>query len=217
VQENQTVDAGTLLVELRNDTQQAQVQRTEALLKGREADLDRARDSYDRARRGQHGVSPAEVKQAEAALHRARADCDVARADHRLAEAELAKTRLIAPWSGCVVKVFAEPGALVGPASSRPILILSDLSCRRVRVTVEELQALQVRPGQHATVIVEGPRGGEFAGRVTRVARRMVRDAPHSDAPGEYKDVHFREAWLALDGADELPVGLRVLTQIEVP
>jgi membrane fusion protein (multidrug efflux system) len=215
VRANQDVAAGELLVELNNDAQQAQVQRTEALVKGREADLDRARDTQERARRSQHGVSPAEVQQAEAALRRARADCDVVRAEHRLAQAELARTRLRAPWAGRVLRVHVEPGALVGPGSAQPLLLLADVSRRRVRAFIEELDALRVRPGQRAVVTVDGLPERTFSGRIgDEVLLRMDREAPRSDAPGEYQDIYHRPVVIDLDAGLELPLNLRVQVRI---
>jgi hypothetical protein len=42
----------------------------------------------------------------------------------------------------------------------------------------------------------------------------MGKRAPQSDAPGEYKDVYFREVLIALDRADTLPTNLRVHVRI---
>jgi RND family efflux transporter MFP subunit len=217
VRANQNVRQGDLLIELENGTHHAHVQRAEALVKRREADCDGARDNYERLRRSGSGASMANLKQAETALSAARADCDMARADLQQARAELAKTRLLAPWDGRILRVYDEPGALVGPASARPILLMADVSRRRVRAFVEELDALRVRAGQRAVVTADGLPGMEFPGRVSdEVMLRMDRGAPHSDAPGEYQDIYHRPVVIDLDDGRELPLNLRVNTRIEV-
>jgi hypothetical protein len=44
----------------------------------------------------------------------------------------------------------------------------------------------------------------------------MDREAPRSDAPGEYQDVYHRPVVIDLDAGLELPLNLRVQVRIEV-
>ncbi|MBV8606986.1 MAG: efflux RND transporter periplasmic adaptor subunit [Singulisphaera sp.] len=134
----------------------------------------------------------------------------------RVAEAELAKTRLLAPTDGRILQVFAEPGEQAGPATAQPVLLIADLSKRRVRAFVEELDAVRVRVGQRAEVTADGLPGRSFAGTVAMVLPRMGHRGPHSDAPGEYKDLYFRETLIDLDAGDELPINFRVQVRIEM-
>jgi HlyD family secretion protein len=156
--------------------------------------------------------APARAEDAAAA----EASVAAAEARVRLAQAELAKTRLCAPSDGRVLQVFAEPGELASPTSAHPILLLADLSKRRVRAFVEELDACRVKSGQAATVTADGLTGKEFKGRLAVVMARMGKRAPESDVPGEYKDVYFREVLIDLEGGEELPLNLRVLAQIRI-
>ncbi len=139
-----------------------------------------------------------------------------AEAKLRLAEAELAKTRLFAPFDGRVLQVYAEPGELAGPGAAQPVLLLADASRRRVRAFVEELDAARVRVGQPAVVIADGLPGQEFRGKVGMVAPRMGKRDLLSDAPGEYKDLYFREVLIDLDAGTELPLNLRVQARIQM-
>jgi multidrug resistance efflux pump len=132
----------------------------------------------------------------------------------RLAEAELAKTRLLAPCDGRILQVFAEPGEQAGPNTPQPVLLLADLSKRRVRAFVEELDAARVAPGQRAEVTADGLPGRVFHGTVGLVMPRMGQRGPQSDAPGEYKDLYYREALIDLDAGDELPINFRVQVRI---
>jgi HlyD family secretion protein len=140
----------------------------------------------------------------------------VAESKLRLAQAELAKTILQAPTDGRILRVFAEPGEVAGPTTAEPVLLMADLSHIRVRAFVEELDASKVRPGQTATVTADGLPGKHFPGKVVHVAPRMGRRAPQTDAPGEYKDLYYREVLIEPEGAEQLPLNFRVLARIRV-
>ena len=189
-----------------------------------------------------HSISRDEYDRDFYAAERARAEMDQAVAEHALVEAaarpdeiteneaqvaasnarlqmaraELAKTRLVAPTAGRVLRVFAEPGEVAAPTTLQPVLLMADLSRIRVRAFVEELDANRVRIGQEATVTADGLPGKLLPGKVTQIAPRMGRRAPQTDAPGEYKDLYYREVIIEPEGADELPLNYRVLARIRV-
>jgi len=144
----------------------------------------------------------------------AEAEVAVAEANHCLAQEELAKTRILALRSGRILQIYAEPGEIAGPDSAQPLLIMAEVRARRVRAFVEELDAARIHVGQKVVVTMDGLPGKEFHGTLAVVVPRMGKRSPHSDAPGEYKDVHYREALVDLVAADELPVNIRVQTRI---
>lgn len=148
----------------------------------------------------------------------AAAEARVAMADaqHRLAQAKLAKTRLVAPCDGCVLQVFAEPGEIANPTSLQPVLVFADLSKRRVRAFVEELDVTRVQAGHQAVVTGDALGDKEYTGRVAVVLPRMGKRAPQSDAPGEYRDVHYREVLIDLQTTEEIPINLRVRVRLLV-
>jgi multidrug resistance efflux pump len=213
-----------------------------AVASARQASYLQTKAEYDRARQLEtsRGVSQEQLEAAYYKMLRAKAEWQEAKAEHALAEAparadevkaakakvaaekahvelaraELAKTVLRAPCGGCILQVYAEPGEAVGPASAQPVLLLANLSRRRVRAFVEELDVAKVRVGQPARVTADGLAGKEFGGTVAVVLPRMGKRAPQSDAPGEYKDVYFREVLIELDHADPLPTNLRVHVRI---
>ena len=270
VRENQDVVAGTLLVELTNQSQQGQVALAEADLALARAQLERltngeriekrraltaaangrraiylqAKAEYERAEglRTSRAYSQEQLEGAYFKMARAEADWQEARAEAalveaparaddvraaqakvaaaqarlRLAQAELAKTRLLAPGAGRVLQVYAEPGELAGPATPQPVLVMADLSRRRVRAFVEELDVAKVKVGQPAVVTADGWPGQEFKGTVAVVVPRLGKRSPQSDAPGEYKDLYFREVLIDLGATAELPTNLRVQVRIRV-
>jgi multidrug resistance efflux pump len=148
-------------------------------------------------------------------LEAARAQVEVAEARLRAAEAELAKTRLTAPTAGRVLQVFQEPGEFAAPSSGQPVMIVADLSKRRVRAFVEELDIDRIEVGHAATVTADGLPGRSFTGKVALALPRMGKRAPQSDAPNELKDLYFREVLIDLDAGEELPTNLRVQVRIQ--
>jgi HlyD family secretion protein len=230
------------LERLRNGERPERRRAVAATASARQAVYDQARSDWEHSQQlaGNHAASreqwdrdyyrmlrarsEAEEAEAERVLVEAPARADdvrtlegrlaAAEARRRLAQAELAKTRLTAPTDGRILRVYAEPGELAGPTSAQPILVLADLSRRQVRAFVEELDAVRVLPGQRAVVTVDGLPGKEFAGTVAVVVPRMGKRAALSDAADEYKDLYFREVLIDLAGGEELVPNLRVKTCI---
>ncbi len=213
-----------------------------ALSRSRENAYKMAQDSCQRAQNAQYGVSLLDRQKAEYAMRQARDEWEMAKKQQELAEApprhedvtrargvvkqaeaqlrkaraDLAKTQLRAPYACRVLKVFSEPGELVGPGSSQPALLLADLSRLRVRAFVEELDAFKVRSGQRAVITVDGLPDREFTGTVAVVLQRMGTRTLQREAPGEYKDVHAREVLIDVKAGEELPLNLRVRVWIDV-
>jgi HlyD family secretion protein len=270
VRENQDVTRGTVLAELTDETQKAEVALAAAELAIAKARLERLRNGERRERR----MAVAAAEQARHALFqqakadwerthklvesrstsreqvdrdyytmlRAQAEWDEAAAEKaliespsrpeeiaaaegqvaadearlQLAQVALSRTRLLAPADGRILQVTVEPGEVASPSTTEPILLMADMSKRRVRAFVEELDAARVRVGQRALVTADGLPGKVFTGKVAEVMPRMGRRGPQTDSPGEYKDLYFREVLIDLDAGDELPLNLRVQTRIPI-
>jgi multidrug resistance efflux pump len=175
--------------------------------------MQRAGAEYEQAK-AEHALVDAPARADELAAAEGRVAA--AEAKLQLARAELAKTRLLAPCPGRILQVYAEPGEIVCPTSAKPILLLANLSKRRVRAFVEELDAARVRAGQRAVSVIDGFLDVELSGKVGTVLPYMGRRTPQADTPGEYKDLYFREVLIDLDSSNDLPVNLRVRTRIQI-
>ena len=210
-------------------------------VKAKKETLRLAEADWDRAQRSGQGFSPSEMdtfrSHATAArtalqiaendlaqleegsraedIAAARAEVQVAEAKLHVAEADLAKTRIVAPAAGRVLQVFVEPGEVISPTMPQPVLILADLTRHRVRGFVEELDVDRVHVGQSAAVTADGLPGKTFAGTVAVVVPRMGKRAPQSNAPNELKDLYYREVLIDLDAGEELPTNLRVQVRIQ--
>ncbi|MGE3805641.1 MAG: efflux RND transporter periplasmic adaptor subunit [Gemmataceae bacterium] len=216
VKEHQEVEAGQLLFSLKSETACAQMELARAELEAARAESRHADQLYQRSSRlvARAAISAEsyEADQFQQALARAR----VARAEAQLAlaRAELAKSQVRAPCRGTVVQILLEPGASVG-LHGVPVLRFVDLSKRRVRAFVEELDVDRLALGQPARITIDGIPGRTFDGKVSHLALRMGKTTIHDDAPEEYKDVYFREILIELEGGASLPIHLRVHVKIE--
>jgi len=218
VQAGQVVQAGDLLFELHNDSQKAQLALAEAEMTSAEVQAQQARADWERSQRLMYSRAVSQETYDANHFKKLTMDAKVAEAKARLglARAELAKTQVRASVGGQVLQVHQALGTLVEPRKQGdPVLRLADVSRRRVRGWVEELDVARVAVGQPAVVTADGYAGRKYPGRVIELAGRMGQDAPRSNRPGEREDVYFREVVIELDGARELPLNLRVDVYIE--
>lgn len=142
----------------------------------------------------------------------AMAEAEVAAAEASLAQARyrLNQTTLRAPLAGQVLHVEYQRGELVGPHSSRPVVVMADTSRLYVRAFVEEFDAPRLRQNMPATCRADGLPERVFRGRVVRLSPRMGLKEAASEDPAEYFDTRVREVWIELEDARDLVVGLRV-------
>jgi HlyD family secretion protein len=155
-----------------------------------------------------HALAEAPPREDELAM--AEAEVAAARANLSQARYRLQQTTLRAPLDGQVLHVEHQPGELVGPHDSLPVVIMADTTRLHVRAFVEEFDAPRVRLGMPAGCEADGLPGRQFRGRVVRLAPRMGLKEQASEQPAEYFDTRVREVWIELDEADGLVVGMRV-------
>jgi HlyD family secretion protein len=91
-----------------------------------------------------------------------------------VAQAQLARTRLRAPFAGVVAKINGELGEFVTPSPvgipTPPTVDLIDSSCLYVSAPIDEVDAPAVRAGLPARVSLDAFPGKTFDGHVRRVA-----------------------------------------------
>lgn len=194
VSEGQRVEAGALLLELWNEDRRAQVRLAERELAAARAHVEEvctlaaiARREADRLvdlrRRGvaspeatEKAVGTAEAKEASCTATRAQAEVAAARLD--VARAELARTRLYAPFAGTVAEINGEVGEVVTPSpvgiATLPAIDLIDTTCLYVEAPIDEVDAGRVRAGLPARVALDAFPDRTFPGRVRRVASYVL-------------------------------------------
>ena len=179
VEEGSRVREGQLIARLESADYEAQVSRAAAQVQRARADL----AENERQVRLAEGLTREKVMaqdQLEAVQSKVRiAEADVAqaRADLDFAQATLRNTRILAPFTGTVVKKMAEVGESVAPippgvnlsTSSGAIVALADLDTLEVEVDVAESNVARLGPEQPAEVAVEA-----FPDRRYRAVLRQV-------------------------------------------
>ena len=190
VKEGDRVTAGQLLLEIWNDDLQAQVslarheyQATIALARQAciIAEVEKREARRLRTLRKNNMVSEERVDQADSEAQAQLAACEAANTSIKVSqskidvvEAQLARTRLIAPFNGRIAEVNGELGEFLTPSpvgvATLPAIDLIDYSCIYVSAPIDEVDAPQIRPQMPARISLDAFAGKTFDGTVRRVA-----------------------------------------------
>lgn len=187
---NDRVTKGQVIAVINTEIIDQQIAQSRANLNAARAALAQARATIDidnvqlarleEVRRLSGGRVPSqfELEQAEAAVARDRAAVASARANIDAAEASLrgiltTRTRAVirAPVNGVVLARRVEPGQTVVASFNTVTLfvIAEDLSAMQLRVSIDEADVGQVKPGQRATFTVDAYPGRRFPAMLERV------------------------------------------------
>lgn len=240
VKEGDWVTKGQFLVQIDPSEYQAAVSRAEGVVASSMASVVQARANRDQAKRaadranelakaGPNLISPEMVEQAvtahevaEANLRASEATMDQARAGLRQAQEQLAKTRLVAPMAGRVVRVAKEVGevAVQGTFSSEQALLvtIADLSVIQANVKVDETDVVRLTEGDSVEVNIDAFPDSTFAGRVTKVSNSALL-SPTATASGSTDQAVDFEVEITLDNppADirpDLSCTARIITDV---
>lgn len=150
----------------------------------------------------------AEQQSARAALGMAGQKLDEARY-------ELKQRSLRAPFDADVVRVSAQPGASVSPASG-PLFVLLPRKPRIVRAELNDSFAAAVRPGMPAEVVAEGGTQARWQAHVLRIGQ-VYGPATLENDPQIRANARTVECVLAFDQPDAEPVrNLRIGQRVTV-
>jgi HlyD family secretion protein len=193
VEEGDLVRKGQFLIQIDPAQYQAAVSRAEGVVSSTQATLLQVRASRDQAERawkradqmsklGPNLIAPAQAEEARTALDVAeatykatRAQLDQSRASLQEAKDNLAKTRLVAPISGRVVRLAVEEGEVAVPGTfSREtglLLTIADLSVILAKVQVDETDVVRLSSKDSVEVTIDAYRDTTFVGRVIRISQ----------------------------------------------
>ena len=193
VEEGDLVTKGQFLLQIDPAQYQAAVSRAEGVVSSTQATLLQVRASRDQAERawkraeqltklGPNLIAPAAAEEARTALDVAeatyqatRAQLDQSRAGLQEARDNLAKTRLVSPISGRVVRLAVEEGEVAVPGTfSREtglLLTIADLSVILAKVQVDETDVVRLSQGDSVEVTIDAYPDSAFMGRVTRISQ----------------------------------------------
>ena len=193
VEEGDRVTKGQFLLQIDPAQYQAAVSRAEGVVSSTQATLLQVRANRDQAERawkraeqltklGPNLIAPAAAEEARTALDVAeatyqatRAQLDQSRASLQEAKDNLAKTRLVSPISGRVVRLAVEEGEVAVPGTfSREtglLLTVADLSVILAKVQVDETDVVRLTQGDSVEVTIDAYPDSAFMGRVTRISQ----------------------------------------------
>ena len=171
----------------------------------------RLKDANDRLERERIAYVKAQSKANLPAPSRAESAVSAARAEVRMAEALLDKTRIRAPMAGTILQVNAKQGEIVAPSPDLPLVVMGDMSVVRVKAEVDEGDVSKIKLNQRAYVKSISRQDERFEGKVTHIAptRGAARLGPRG--PLRPNDVEVMEVTIELEGtAAALKPGMRV-------
>jgi HlyD family secretion protein len=186
--EGMAVKKGDVLVKIKPDFYQAQVEQQEAVLVGAKAfsiqskaQLIKAKDDFKRSEDlyAKKLISEADYTVARTALDVAQANYDNALAQIRSSEGtlsqvadQLSKTTIYAPIDGTISSHTSEVGERViggGQFAGTEIMRVADLGNMELRVKVNENDIVNVKLQDHATISIDAYPGRKFNGTVREI------------------------------------------------
>ncbi len=213
VEEGDLVTKGQFLVQIDPGQYQAAVSRAEGVVSSTQATLLQTRANRDQAERawkraneltrlGPNLIAPATAEEARTALDVAeatysatRAQLDQSRASLQEAKDNLAKTRLMSPIAGRVVRLAVEEGEVAVPGTfSREtglLLTIADLSVILAKVQVDETDVVRLTHDDSVEVTIDAYPDSTFVGRVTRVSQSAKLTATSTASGSNDRAVDF--------------------------
>jgi len=206
--EGQAVKKGDLIVRIKPDLYQAQVEQQEASLVSAkaasvlsQARLSKAEQDFKQAQElyGKQLVSEADFTSAKTNINVAKADFDSSLAQIRRSEGSLtqakdslAKTVIYAPIDGQISSLSNEVGERVagtGSFGGAEIMRIADLGNMEVRVKVNENDIVNVKLGDPVSVAVDAYPGRKFAGAVNEISSSAITSGAQSAAASASDEV----------------------------
>jgi HlyD family secretion protein len=207
------VRKGQFLVQIDPAQYQAAVSRAEGVVSSTQATLLQTRANRDQAERawkraneltrlGPNLIAPATAEEARTALEVAeatyqanRAQLDQSRASLQEAKDNLAKTRLVSPIAGRVVRLAVEEGEVAVPGTfSREtglLMTVADLSVILAKVQVDETDVVRLAANDSVQVTIDAYPDTSFTGRVTEISHSAQLTATQTASGSNDRAVDF--------------------------
>ncbi len=170
VRPGDSVDAGQLLVEVGTTDLQLQLDQQRSTMMSSMVQLRAAEAALERTRLlAEKELAPrSTLESAQAEVDLLAATIAAQQSQVSLAESNLLRARVTAPFAGTVASRAIEPGQIVSPGTT--MLTIVDLSTVRVEVVAALRDSTRIRPGQTVQLVVQGMPDDVLAGTVERVS-----------------------------------------------
>ena len=214
VQEGDTVRAGQVLAEIEADELRAALAEARSRVAESEAEVRLA--ELNRARRRQlmeeRIIAAHDADEAERDLDRARARRETARAEAARYEAQLRKSRVLAPLSGTVTARHVDAGETVETGDA--VVTVADLARLRVDGEADEADAGALAVGAAVAISADGYPGKAWRGRIEEVADSVTVRRLKPQDPGRPTDTRILAVKVAFDEPSPLRLGTTVELKI---
>jgi HlyD family secretion protein len=215
VAEGQAVAKGALLAEIDSDElraalAEARARVTEARAEVKLADLNR--DRRERLVREQI-VAAHDLDQASRDLDIARARLETASAEVTRYEAQIRKTRIVAPIAGTVIARHVDAGETVETGDHA--FTMANLDRLRIEAEADEADAGVLAVGSPVSITADGYEGRSWKGRVDEIADAVTLRQLKAQDPGRPTDTRIVAVKVAFLEGVPLKLGTTVELRIE--
>jgi RND family efflux transporter MFP subunit len=212
VEEGQAVRKGDLLAEIESEELRAALAEAHARVDEAAAEVRLAEVNLERRRRlvAEQIAAAHDLDQATRDLETSRARQSTAEATAARYEAQLRKSRIVAPLSGTVTAREVDAGETVEPGDV--VVSLADLRRLRVDAEADEADASALALGAPVVITADGFPGRTWPGRVEEIAHSVTLRKLKPQDPARPTDTRI----LAVKVAFGEPAPLRLGTTVEV-
>ena len=217
LEEGQTVRRGDVLAELDSDELRAALAEDRARVTEAEAEVRLAESTLKRRAdlAAERIVAAHDLDQAQRDLDIARARLLTSRAAVDRDEAQLRKTRILAPISGTVIGRHAQAGETL--EAGQRVLTLADLTRLRIEAEADEADAAALGMGAPVSITCEAFPGRAWRGRVEDIPRSVTLRRLKPQDPGRPTDTRILAVKVAFAEQTPLRLGATVELRIEAP
>ena len=210
VEEGAAVKQGALVAELESDELRASLDEARARIAETEAEIRLAELNQGRRRElvAQKVVAVHDLDQSTRDVEIASARRDTARAEAARLEAQLRKTRILAPLSGTVVTRSVDAGETV--EAGTPVVTIADLTRLRIEGEADEADAGGLALGAPVQITAYGYAGKTWRGKIEDVARSVTVRRVKPQDPGRPTDTRVISVMVALVEPNPLKLGTTV-------
>jgi HlyD family secretion protein len=214
VQEGDPVRKGQVVAEIESDELRAALAEARWRVSEAEAEVRLAELNRDRRRQllAERIVSAHDADEADRDLDRARARIAAAQAESARYEAQLRKSRIVAPLSGTVTARHVDAGETVETGDA--VVTVADLGRLRVDAETDEADAGALAVGSAASITADGYPGQAWKGRVEEVADSVTLRKLKPQDPSRPTDTRILAVKVAFDEPSPLRLGTTVELKI---
>jgi RND family efflux transporter MFP subunit len=215
VEEGDTVRRGELLAEIESDELRASLDEARARVSEAEAEVRLAEQSLKRRQdlAEQKIVAAHDLDQARRDLDAGTARLETSRASLARYEAQLRKTRILAPLSGTVIARHAQAGETIETA--KRVVTLADLARVRIEAEADEADAGSLAEGAAVVITAEGFPGQSWKGRVEEIPESVTLRRLKPQDPSRPTDTRVLAVKVAFAERTPLKLGTTVELKIE--